>query len=337
MAVTLTVDELRAALRAGSDPDEMAEVTRLLAFASEAVTKHAPDTPDVVHNEAAIRLSGYLFDMPNASRGAAFANALQNSGAASILLPYRTHRAGSVANTRSALKSATIADLAPAAGVTEARVGELIEAHRADSTAHHTPPTVPALPMPATPAEAAGGTSTTIRSWTAALIRAAIEAVVPAVFRTGNTDRFDVAKMGSGTADATTLLYGNGAWGSPPAAAVDVTRLVITFDASSYSYLSEADSGIVGGISYLTATYPAGLDQASAAAAIKFGYLDIDPHQSTKAAGPLLEFTETIMRGHTEGVSVRFNATEIRLDIGGIELAAANQRDTWRIRLGMVG
>ncbi len=97
MAVTLTAAELAAALRLGDSAEETAEATRLLGYATEAVTKHAPDAPDVAHNEAAIRLAGYLFDMPNAGRGAGYADALRNSGAAAILHPYRVHRAGSTA------------------------------------------------------------------------------------------------------------------------------------------------------------------------------------------------------------------------------------------------
>ena len=42
MAVTLTVEELKNALRLGDSPEELAEATRLLAYASEAVVKHAP-------------------------------------------------------------------------------------------------------------------------------------------------------------------------------------------------------------------------------------------------------------------------------------------------------
>ena len=94
MAVTLTVAELRAALRLTDSAEETAEATRLLAYASEAVVKHAPDAPDVAHNEAVRRLAGYLYDQPEASRGDAYGNALRNSGAARMLLPYRIHRAG---------------------------------------------------------------------------------------------------------------------------------------------------------------------------------------------------------------------------------------------------
>ena len=102
MAVTLTVDALKTALRLGDTTEETAEATRLLAYCTAAVTKHAPGStaapvPDAVHNEAVRRLAGYLFDMPSAGRGAAFADALRNSGTLQVLAPYRTHRAGVVA------------------------------------------------------------------------------------------------------------------------------------------------------------------------------------------------------------------------------------------------
>ena len=94
MAVTLTIEELQAALRLGDSAEETAEVTRLHAYASEAVTRHAPQASDTAMNEAVRRLTGYLFDQPEAGRGMAYANALRNSGAAGMLLPYRIHGLG---------------------------------------------------------------------------------------------------------------------------------------------------------------------------------------------------------------------------------------------------
>ena len=94
MAVTIDAAGLVAALRLGDTAEELAEVTRLLAYATEAVTKHVPTAPDVAHNEAVRRLAGYLYDQPEASRDAAYSNALRNSGAARMLLPYRIHGAG---------------------------------------------------------------------------------------------------------------------------------------------------------------------------------------------------------------------------------------------------
>lgn len=97
MPVTITADALRDALRMGETTEETAEATRLLAYATQAVTKYAPDAPDTVQNEAVIRLTGYIYDSPNTSARTAYANALNNSGAADMLFPYRVHRAGKCA------------------------------------------------------------------------------------------------------------------------------------------------------------------------------------------------------------------------------------------------
>ena len=94
MAVTIKRKVLCGALRLGDSPEEMAEVERLLTYSKTAVERHVAICPDEVHNESVCRLAGYLFDQPNAGRGLAYANAMRNSGAASILAPYRVHRAG---------------------------------------------------------------------------------------------------------------------------------------------------------------------------------------------------------------------------------------------------
>ena len=94
MAVTLTSPELRAALRLGDTHDEALQAARLRTVAAELVVRHAPDAPDIIHDEAVVRLAGYWFDQPTAPRDTRYANALRNSGAAAILLPYRVHRAG---------------------------------------------------------------------------------------------------------------------------------------------------------------------------------------------------------------------------------------------------
>ena len=100
MAVTLTVAELASAIRVGDSTEETAQVTRLLAYATEAISRHLgtgyESTPEAVVNEAAIRLCSYLFDQPTTSRGSAFANAVRNSGCGQMLLPYTIHRAGVV-------------------------------------------------------------------------------------------------------------------------------------------------------------------------------------------------------------------------------------------------
>ena len=106
MAVTLTVPELLAALRLGSTEAETAQATRLLEYGRRAVEKHVAICPDEIHNESCIRLCAYLFDAPSAGRGAGFAHAMRNSGAAAVLMPYRVHRAGSVAEAVQAAQEA---------------------------------------------------------------------------------------------------------------------------------------------------------------------------------------------------------------------------------------
>ena len=118
MAVTITVAELLAALRLGDTDEEVAQGTRLLAYATTAVTKHAPNCPDEIHNESVVRLCGYLFDQPFVGRGPAYANALRNSGSAAILLPYKIIRAGNVEGAIAAAQEAVGSPGNPVTNVT---------------------------------------------------------------------------------------------------------------------------------------------------------------------------------------------------------------------------
>ena len=94
MAVTLSCRELSEALRIGDSAEETAVAMRLLKYVREAIPRYAPNAPDAVQDESAVRLAGYLYDAPTAARGTAYANALRHSGAAAILTPWRDHRAG---------------------------------------------------------------------------------------------------------------------------------------------------------------------------------------------------------------------------------------------------
>ena len=100
MAISITVAALASAIRVGDSTEETAQVERLLAYATTTISRHLGDeyavTPEAVVNEATVRIVGYLFDQPTASRGSAFANAIRNSGAGRMLLPYTIHRAGPV-------------------------------------------------------------------------------------------------------------------------------------------------------------------------------------------------------------------------------------------------
>ena len=73
-------------------------VPRPLAAAVALVTRHAPDAPAAIQDEAMLRCFGWLFDSGSfggAERPAvSSAGALVKSGAASLLKPWRVHRAG---------------------------------------------------------------------------------------------------------------------------------------------------------------------------------------------------------------------------------------------------
>ena len=129
MPVTLTQEVLSSALRLGDTPEEIAEATRLLSYATAAVARHLgdafDDAPDAVANEGVIRLSGFLFDQPNAGRGVMYADALRSSGAAMILLPYKVIRAGSTGEALEAARQAAGVPGNPVTGVV-IESGELV-------------------------------------------------------------------------------------------------------------------------------------------------------------------------------------------------------------------
>lgn len=126
MAVNLTVAQLAVELRliaAETDtipPGISAVLTRVLAAAKAAVDAYAPNAPQALANEAAIRLASVLYDQAGSqSRGG---NPVVQSGAAALLSRHRTRSAISPAGTA--------ADGTPAAGtgVDEAAVNALIAA-----------------------------------------------------------------------------------------------------------------------------------------------------------------------------------------------------------------
>ena len=214
MAITLTVAELAVAVRAGSTALETAELTRIRSYAVEAITRHLGDTyattPTSVLNEAAVRLAGYIYDKPTASRGAAFANGGRNSGAWSTLLPYVIHRAGGTAEATAAAQAAMGSADNPVIEVTvDAGAGTLTisfadgttrtdnlpagmgdgtdqtardAAAAAQATADAAQSTATANAnklMPPSLTEAQNGTATAIRGWTSALVRANVDAALP--------------------------------------------------------------------------------------------------------------------------------------------------------------
>ncbi len=100
MAVTITDVELAAELRIGDgatalDAPLAGIINRLLGTASAIAEEYAPDAPPMVQDEAVVRISGLLYD--NAPEGnRRFSDVLANSGAISILSPFRVLRALSI-------------------------------------------------------------------------------------------------------------------------------------------------------------------------------------------------------------------------------------------------
>ena len=107
MAVTITLAALRNAVRTEASTEEDQILTRLLSVGTSLVERAAPDAPEAIQNEATVRVAAYLFDQPPAARNNGTANAVRNSGAAGLLLPWRTHRAGSTGPSASASTTTT--------------------------------------------------------------------------------------------------------------------------------------------------------------------------------------------------------------------------------------
>ena len=99
MAVTRTVSQLAADLRIGDGTTEptganLVLLTRIAATAAEMVTKYSPNAPDAIHDEAYVRLAGWLFDSDPSGQNPGGPVAMRASGAASILGPYKVRRGG---------------------------------------------------------------------------------------------------------------------------------------------------------------------------------------------------------------------------------------------------
>ena len=103
MAVDLGIPTLQTELGIDS-----VTATRLLAVSTALVERYAPDAPEPIQNEAAIRCCGWLNEQPAAAVrsesvgdiSAAYApnmmGALRHSGAMALLSPWKIRRAGSI-------------------------------------------------------------------------------------------------------------------------------------------------------------------------------------------------------------------------------------------------
>ena len=222
MAVTLTVAELVQALRLGTTDEETAETTRLLAYATETVTRHLGTafaaTPATVVNEAAIRIAGYVYDSPHAPRGEGWANVIRNSGAAAILRPYRVHRAGGIGAEPLAPAATPAPAPSPGGGgdtdnpVTDVTVtGGQLTVTYADGSAQSFPLASSYVLPAAAPGTRGGveavtnaiidtGTSTGVFGWMVSHVKRVADAAVAAVVSAAQVARIPAANPGGNQA-----------------------------------------------------------------------------------------------------------------------------------------
>ena len=177
MPVSLTLANALVAARivpdSGNVPPAVTAAATVHYEAIKAIVeRHAPSAPEAVQNSAAVRMLAYLWALEEGTRGRGYTSALRESGASGMLAQWRSKRLGVESTAASAAST-----VPSGAGVSDARVIELIAAHAADAGAHHAKTQ---LRMPASGPEADAGTSTTLRAWSAALIRRVVEGIVPA-------------------------------------------------------------------------------------------------------------------------------------------------------------
>ena len=122
MAVTLNLQEVALAIRAAADTTSVGQpvvdvLSVILPAATVCVEEYAPSAPDAIHNIAAVRLAGWLYDADPTDRQTG--DPMDVSGASRLLARYRNHRAGaigSLSGTTPAPAPSPSAGLPPAPG-----------------------------------------------------------------------------------------------------------------------------------------------------------------------------------------------------------------------------
>ena len=98
MAITRTLAELAGDLRIGDGITEptgpQAIVLQRIAATAAMVVGFAPGAPDAIHDEAFVRLAGWLYDADPSGSTPGGPSALRSSGAASLLSRYKIRRGG---------------------------------------------------------------------------------------------------------------------------------------------------------------------------------------------------------------------------------------------------
>ena len=93
--MALTIQDVLEAIRVEDSMVNQRTVTRIQKTVESLVEHYAPNAPVNVKDQAIIQATGYIHEAPAASPARTnFANAFHNSGAASLLAPWREHSAG---------------------------------------------------------------------------------------------------------------------------------------------------------------------------------------------------------------------------------------------------
>ena len=93
--MAVSIYELLEAIGLESSAATQKTVMRIKKAAETLIESYAANAPDTVKDQACIMMTGYIHEAPaSAPARMNFSNALQNSGAASLLAPWREHQAG---------------------------------------------------------------------------------------------------------------------------------------------------------------------------------------------------------------------------------------------------
>ena len=97
--ITRSLIQLAADLRIGDGETALTGpaavvLERIAKTAKVLVVRYAPNAPDAIHDEAFVRVAGWLYDADPSGSTPGGPTALRSSGAASILGPYRVRRGG---------------------------------------------------------------------------------------------------------------------------------------------------------------------------------------------------------------------------------------------------
>ena len=93
--MAVSIADLLEAIRVEDSQANQKAVMRIKKTVEAVIEQYAPNAPDTVKDQACIMAAGYIWEAPAAAPARMnFSNALQNSGAASLLAPWREHQAG---------------------------------------------------------------------------------------------------------------------------------------------------------------------------------------------------------------------------------------------------